>query len=119
MNKKTQNIVITIVIIIAIAAIAFFIIRGKTTGAVVSEDAAKWIGAHSTVYTQVGCSHCVDQENLFGDNWKYIHSVDYFTNPQAFIDANITGTPTWVINGQQYVGVQSITTLENLTGYKG
>jgi glutaredoxin len=120
MKKET---LITISIVAAILIIAGGIIfiknfQGSTVQDTPSEQVAKYIGEHSTVYTQQGCSHCIEQENLFGANWKYIHSVDYFADPQAFIDANIKATPTWVINGQQYVGVQSIDTLKNLTGYK-
>lgn len=123
MNKEK---VITISIVAAILLIAGGIIfvknfQGSTIQDTPSEQVAKWIGEHSIVYTQTGCSHCIDQENLFGANWKYINSVDCISsqeNEQLCTTANITGTPTWVINGQQYLGVQSIDTLENLTGYK-
>jgi len=121
MNKKRINIFVTIAIILIIGIAAFFIIRGKTTVTTVSEDAAKWIGNHSIVYVQTGCIHCIEQEQLFGDNWKYINSVDCISSPenqQACIVANIPGTPTWVINGKQYVGPQTIAKLETLTGYQ-
>lgn len=122
MNKKRINVFVTIAIILLIGIVVFFIIRGKTTVTTVSEDAAKWIGNHSIVYVQTGCIHCIEQEQLFGDNWKYIHSVDCISstkNQQVCIVANIPGTPTWVINGQQYVGPQTIAQLEKLTGYQG
>jgi glutaredoxin len=113
---------ITLSVIVAILFIAGGIIfiknfQGSTIKDFPSEQVAKWIGEHSVVYVQAGCSHCIDQENLFGSNWKYINSVDYSSNPEAFVENNITGTPTWVINGVHYEGVQSIEKLKELTGY--
>jgi glutaredoxin len=116
---------ITIGIIVLILFIAGGVIFLKNTSFIVQdtvpEEVARWIGEHSIIYTQTGCSHCIEQENLFGDNWKYLNSVDCVSSPkntQACINANITVTPTWVINGKQYMGVHSIDTLKTLTGYK-
>ena len=116
----------TIAVFILVLLIAGAAIYWKSTGSVVqnntaTEAEAKWIGAHSVVYVQAGCIHCKDQEDLFGNNWKYINSIDCISsqaNTQACITANITATPTWVINGQQYVGFQTLSNLDNLTGYK-
>lgn len=108
-------------IILVIGGTLFFVIE-RPSAVTVSADAAQYIGNHSIVYVQAGCVHCKDQEDLFGNNWKYINSLDCIasqTNTQICINENITGTPTWVINGKQYVGEQSIQTLENLTGYMG
>jgi hypothetical protein len=110
-----KKIWITLLIILLIAGITIFALN-KTTGAAVSEETAKYIGEHSVVYIQLGCHACEEQEKLFGDNWKYINVVDCFYTPDKC--QNIQYTPTWLINGQYYVGVQSIETLENLTGCK-
>jgi glutaredoxin len=120
-NKLATFIVIILVLVLA-GTIIYFKSGLATQNNQVSVDAAKWIGNHSVVYVQAGCSHCVDQEAMFGDNWEYINSVDCVASPQnaqTCVIANITATPTWVINGQQYIGVQSIATLEQLTGYTG
>lgn len=123
MKKETLA---TIGIVVLILIIAGAIIYSKTTGLAVqniaTEAEAKWIGEHSVVYTQTGCIHCIEQEKLFGNNWKYINSINYdSTKPeivQAFTNANIIGTPTWVIDGQNYEGKLSIEKLKELTGYK-
>lgn len=112
---------ITIISIIIILLIAGGIIYWKNQGFAVqnipSEEVAKWIGEHSVLYVQTTCSHCRDQEALFGDNVKYLNMVDE-SQMQKFIDEGIEATPTWVINGQKYVGVQSIEKLKELTGYQ-
>lgn len=122
MNKKVASTVVTILILLVIGAVILYVTIGKTPSVAVSVEAAQYIGNHSIVYVQAGCSHCIDQENLFGANWKYINALDCVAsqaNTQVCINNNISATPTWVINGKQYVGVQSIQTLENLTGYTG
>jgi glutaredoxin len=122
MNKKVANTLVTVIILLVIGLVLYFAIIGKTPTVTVSAQAAQYIGNHSIVYVQAGCSHCKDQEDLFGDNWKYITTLDCIAsqaNTQICINQNISATPTWVINGKQYVGVQSIQTLENLTGYTG
>ncbi len=106
-----------IVVVLLIVGTIIYFKTGLNVKDIPSEEVAKWIGNRSAVYVQAGCSHCVDQENLFGENWKYINSIDYQENPRAFLDANITATPTWVINGNQYVGFQTIDKLKELTGY--
>lgn len=122
MNKeKLITFSIVAFILLVAGGIIYFRSTGLNTQNTASEEVAKYIGEHSVVYTQVGCSHCIEQENLFGDNWKYINSVDCVLSPentQICINAGITVTPTWIINGEKYTGVQSIEKLKELTGYK-
>jgi hypothetical protein len=119
MNK---NRIITIGVVLGILLIAGAIIYSKTVGFAVentnSENVAKWIGEHSVLYVQTGCVHCKEQEDLFGKNVKYLTMIDCLTDAQTCIDAGIEATPTWIINEQKYVGVQSIEKLKELTGYK-
>jgi hypothetical protein len=121
--KKERFITWSIVFIVLLIAggIIYFNNTSFTVKDTPSEEIAKYIGEHSVLYVQTGCSACKTQEKIFGNNWKYINSVDCISsqeNLQICTNANITATPTWVINGQKYVGVQSIDTLKNLTGYK-
>ena len=105
----------TIVIIIAVVVLAYFIITGSESKTPqTDEEAAKCIGQNSLLYVQLGCPHCKDQEEMFGDNVKYLNTIDCFYEGDKCAD--ITGTPTWVINGKKYVGVQDIETLKQLTG---
>ena len=78
------------------------------------EALTKCIGANSILYIQLGCSHCKDQEDLFGDNKKFLTTVDCFYEGAKCAD--IKATPTWVINGKKHEGIQSIETLRELTG---
>ncbi len=119
-NKLITISVVIIVLIIAGGIIYWKNFQSSTTTSTVSESAAKWIGEHSILYFQPTCIHCIDQENMFGDNVQYLTMIDCTKpeNLQNCTDAGINATPTWVINNQSYVGVQSIETLEKLTGYE-
>jgi hypothetical protein len=112
MKGKTKNLIITIAIILVIAIIAFFILTKKPVETDI--EVSKCIGQNSVLYTRLGCSHCKTQEEMFGENYQYINSIDCFFEQEKCAD--ITGTPTWIIKGEKYEGVQSIEKLRELTG---
>jgi glutaredoxin len=119
MNKsKLITPVVIIIMIILAGTIIYFKNFQPSSG--VSEDVAKYIGNHSVLYVQTGCSHCKDQEDLFGENVKYLTIVNCLVESerQKCVSAGIEGTPTWIINNETYIGVQSIEKLKELTGYK-
>jgi hypothetical protein len=66
-----------------------------------SEEQAKFIGENSVLYTQLGCSHCEKQENMFGENAKYLKIIDCFEETEKCIE-------------QKYEGVKTAEELENL-----
>jgi glutaredoxin len=114
---------VTIGIIALILLVAGTIILTKNVGIIgksvedtSSEKFAKYLGEHSVLYVQTGCIHCKEQEELFGENLKYLTIVDE-SEMQKFIDAGIEATPTWVINGELYVGKKTIKELKELTNY--
>jgi len=117
---------ITTGVVVLILLIASGVIFFKNTSFTVkdfpSEEVAKYIGEHSVLYVLPTCSHCKDQEDLFGANVKYLNIVDCskIENRQKCIDAlGIGGRfPTWIINGVKYEGKKTIEELKELTGYQ-
>ena len=108
---KKSNI-ITILIILAVIALAIIIITRPKPNTDI--ELAKCIGSKSILYTQLGCSHCKIQEDMFGDNYQYLDVIDCFFEKDKCKEISVT--PTWLINGQKYEGVQSIEKLKELTG---
>lgn len=108
--KKGQ--IITILVIVAVIAVAIFIIT-RTKGTI-SAKTVLCIANKSTIYVQLGCHACAIQEEMFGENYKYLNVIDCFFEKEKCSD--ITATPTWLINGEYRVGVQSIEELKQLTG---
>ena len=78
------------------------------------ENIVKCIGENSELYGQLGCSACKKQEELFGENSKYLTIIDCWNEREKCLE--IEYTPTWIIKGEKYVGVQSIEKLKELTG---
>ena len=77
------------------------------------------------MYGAYWCAHCQTQKSLFGK--EAVRKIPYIEcdaagknpQPQLCQAANITGYPTWEINGEQYSGVQKLDELARLSGYKG
>jgi protein-disulfide isomerase len=111
--KKDTKVYLILVAIILIIIIGIFAIK-KNSGSP-EIKLAECIGKNSIIYIQNGCSACKTQEDLFGDNYKYLNKIDCKVEIQKCIDADITKTPTWVINNEKYSGVQTIEKLKELT----
>lgn len=107
-------IVILAVVIIA-GVIIYFQIKNNSNNSV-SANLAECIGTNSQLYVQLGCSHCETQENYFRGTLQYLNVTDCYYNASICNSAGIQGTPTWIINGTRYLGVQSISKLKQLTG---
>lgn len=71
------------------------------------------ISTKATLYTQLGCHACEKQEELFGENYENLEIVDCFFDPE--LCEEITGTPTWEIGDERYLGVIYLEDLARLT----
>lgn len=105
---------ITFLIIIFVIILAGFLIRKNSNN--VTKETAMCIANYSQLYTQLGCHACEIQEKKFGDNYQYLNIIDCWFEPEKCYNANIQGTPTWLIKEKTYSGVQSIEKLKELTG---
>jgi len=101
--------VVSVVISLLIAS--YFITKQNT----ISEETTKCIANNSKLYVQLGCSHCEKQEKLFGNYYNYLNVTDCFYETQKCIDNEITGTPTWIIKEEKYLGFLSEKELKILT----
>jgi len=114
MKKKiSKSNTITLVIILVIAIISTLALTKPES--VTKEELIKCIGKNSVLYTQIGCTHCKTQENLFGENYKFLTVIDCFYDREICSQKGIPGTPSWIINDKLYLGVQSIDKLKELT----
>ena len=111
-STKTYIALIALIIII-IGAIYVYKNMNQPTA---TEDFAKCLASKSIIYSSSICPHCQDQKKIIGPSYKFLNEVDCYTDPQKCIDANITATPTWLINGKYYVGVESLQQLEQNSG---
>ena len=105
---------VTLIIILAVVIFAVYLVVQKTGNT--NEELVKCIGEKSTLYIQLGCHACETQEKMFGDNYQYINTVDCFYDRDECIEKGIEATPTWIIDGEKFRGVQTIDTLKDRTG---
>lgn len=82
-----------------------------------SETGAKMYGAY-------WCPHCATQKSYFGgaaDRIPYVECDPEGIDSQAALCAEmgITAYPTWVIEGNSYLGSQPLAKLGRLSGFEG
>jgi len=107
-----KNLVTAIIILTIIIFSIWILTRGNSN---VDEELAKCIGENSILYVRTGCSTCEAQKDLFGDSIKHLQIIDCMTQAQECASNGITSVPTWIINGNRHVNVQSIDKLKSLT----
>ncbi|MBT9310797.1 vitamin K epoxide reductase family protein [Leptothoe kymatousa] len=78
------------------------------------------------MYGAYWCPHCFDQKQLFGKEAKkympYIECADDGADSQTELCRSvpeISGFPTWEVNGQFLAGTQTLSTLAEASGYTG
>lgn len=82
------------------------------------DDFANYLTSQGAImYGTEWCTHCKDQKALFGNSFVYVNYIDCDKNNKACSEAGVTNYPTWIINGQKYMGLQSLATLMGLSGY--
>ena len=82
-----------------------------------SESGAKMYGAY-------WCPHCATQKDYFGGA---AHRIPYVecdlegkqNQAQLCAELNITAYPTWIIEGEYYLGAQHLGKLARLSGFEG
>jgi len=114
MSKKRIVVWINILIVVIIVSIVLYVATKPTVPVQTDIDIVKCIAEKTILFTQLGCHACQIQEDLFGENYKYLNSVDCFYELDKCQE--ITATPTWKIKGGFYKGVQTIEQLQELTG---
>jgi len=110
---KRGNYITLIIILIIVAFSGWILLRNHNPS---NGELAKCIGENSRLYVQLGCIACKHQEDLFGENYKYINAIDCFYERDKCIQLGIEATPTWIIKGNKIEGVQTIKKLKELTG---
>jgi len=108
--KKSQ--LITILVILGVILLSIAIMAWPKASA--EKELAKCIGENAELYTQLGCHACLAQEKMFGKNYQYLNVIDCFYEREKCLE--ISYTPTWIINGQDYSGAREIEQLKELTG---
>jgi hypothetical protein len=71
---------------------------------------------NAVFYGTEWCGYCGQQKSLFGDSMKFVNYVDCDKDKNTCTAEGIRGYPTWKVNGDPLVGVQSLQILASKTG---
>ncbi|MFW6231394.1 MAG: thioredoxin family protein [Nanoarchaeota archaeon] len=127
-RKKQKMSPVSIVVMIFLGGLLIYsavsVIRGGSSAgydSTVNMDALSTCIVENdvTFYGTEWCSHCATQKRMLGDVYSQFKDefyVDCDAEPEACQAAGIRGYPTWVIEGQQYVGMQELETLMQAAG---
>lgn len=69
----------------------------------------------ATMYGADWCGSCKEQKIMFGKSFKYVNYVECPENMELCNEKGIEKYPTWIINGETRVGVQSLQKLSEIT----
>lgn len=107
--------------IFAVFGLLFFLWAANSTYSYffvpgVLDDFAKCLSSKDVaVYGAIEwCEFTKVQAKMFGKSFKLLNYKNYAEFPQSF--GAIKKTPTWIIDGKPYLGVQSIDRLSQLSG---
>jgi len=111
---------ITIITSLIVLAIIILILKvtviGNGSEVEITKEETECIAKEATLYMSESCIYCTKQEKMFGDNYQYLNKISCKLEPGKCLEADITGTPTWVLNdGTQLVGVQELDVLKRVT----
>ena len=128
--KPQAKVVLSLCILILVVAGGYLITKkissltGKgilTTGESELDRFAKCLTEQNIkMYGAYWCKHSQNQKQMFGSSFQYIDYIECDpkgknANPEACIEAGIPGYPTWIINGKQYPGEQTLKRLSDLS----
>lgn len=125
-----KKVLLSVVILLVLVAGFYLTSRAITrytgftiTGNIISESNiesfAKCLSENNVeLYVMAGCSHCAEQEALFGKYLKYLDLTDCATNLEICLNKQIGIFPTWIINGKLIYGFRSLEDLNELSGCK-
>lgn len=145
MEKKKWLLLLSIIIIIALAGLGIIFFSSNKVGDKESQSStengqvagtstqsqnkeyleklAKYMNQQGMVlYGAYWCSHCKDQKELFGEAAQYLDYVECDAkgagaNPDECVAKGVESYPTWIYNGQKYPGVKSAEELAKIVGF--
>ncbi len=79
------------------------------------EEFTNCLAEKSELYIGAGCPYCKNQEEIFGDFPGNLKIIDCSLEPEICEEREITFVPTWIINGEKYVGEKNLKELAEIT----
>jgi len=122
-SERTPNKTITtiIILLLILASIVIVIQVSKSLFNPIEsieceDDVLCCIGNRSIVFVSRTCGACAKQKEILGeenlDKFNIIYSDE---SSDLFVEYDVMYVPTWIINNETFIGVQTAEQLKNLT----
>ena len=114
MNKDLKiYLTLIVIVLIVIAGIYYLKTINQETADV---QTMKCIAKKAVMYSQSACSHCITQKQILGNYTNLFNIIECDKDLKKCQDAQILGTPTWIIDNKKIESIQTIKQLKELTG---
>lgn len=115
-QKKDYSMWIMALGILVVIIFGYFYITAANPVEIIDKATTICITENSVFYGTEWCSFCQKQKEMFGTNVELLNYIDCDEDRDICVAAEISAFPSWDINGERYVGVQSEEKLKELTG---
>ena len=96
---------------------AVLLLQGCTRTEAAFDDFARCLSSKGIkMYGTDTCPHCKNQKEFFKGSFDLISYVNCESKPAECQKQEITGYPTWIIDGKKYPGERSLSALAELSG---
>lgn len=117
MDRSMKLAVSCIIILLIVLSVLFFLGVKKLVNAPNYIEFGKCLSSKGAIfYGTLWCPHCQDQKMVLGIGMPYVNFIDCDKEKEKCLANNITGYPTWVIDGKHYEGMLELNKLSNITG---
>ncbi|MAG45447.1 MAG: hypothetical protein CMH63_01595 [Nanoarchaeota archaeon] len=109
--KKNLVMLSVVILIIAIILLITYLKPDNDT----PTEAIDCIASQSELYVLKTCGHCATQKLILKEHLDKFNVIECSENRDLCKEKDITGVPTWIINGEKYSGKKSLKELKTLT----
>ena len=114
--KKFYSCGAIVIYVLIIEVILLFIFLPPTKSVEILDcDTMCCIGNNSILVASKGCSHCEKQIKMLGDEVDEFNIIYCSEDIDFCTEHQIMRVPTWIINDEQIIGVQSLEELKEMT----
>jgi len=114
--KKGFSIIILTVVGALLVILGLIIMdTGQGTDDIIDRATTLCIAESATLYATESCGYCRMQKDMFGTNAELLNIIDCDKDRDSCIEAGIRAFPTWIVDGEKYVGVKTEDQLKEFT----
>ena len=113
---KMRKVIMTIISVFVIFLLGYGLFSWVNAPGEYDEFAKCLTENGAVMYGTDWCTYCKKEKDLFGNSFKYINFNNCDQNRGECTINGVESYPTWIINGEKYIGLRQLEELSELTG---